>query len=444
MKVKVKQGREEINSIGGISLIGGLLNSLKNLETVDNMQMENVKTGKIKHSGILKSIVGLFALGKTDYADIEPFRNDAFFSDSLNLNNAPSESTLRQRCDELGQAQEISKTVLSSNIELLKKVSDFVAEKTGYAEYVPFDADVSPQDNSGSHKEGVSWTYKGHDGYAPMLAYLGTNGYMLNCEQRPGSQHSNKGAFKFFEECFDAIDELGIANTISRLDSAHDDAEVIKLHQKRNKYFIIKRNLRKEVPEQWLALARRVGECKNSREGKKVFTGIASHIKPASREDLKPIFVVFEVIERTIDKNGQVLLIPNLEVNTWWTNLPEDADEIIQLYHNHGTSEQFHSELKSDIGLERMPSGKFATNSLLLSLGMLAFNVLRIIGQAGLALKKSLPRKFNVQRRRLRSVMQDLVYIACKRVRHAGAIFLKLGRNCPWFEVFRQLHTKFC
>jgi len=29
MKVKVQQGREEINSIGGISLIGGLFSSLE-------------------------------------------------------------------------------------------------------------------------------------------------------------------------------------------------------------------------------------------------------------------------------------------------------------------------------------------------------------------------------------------------------------------------------
>lgn len=35
MKVKVQQGNEEINSIGGISLISGLFNSLKNLKKVD-------------------------------------------------------------------------------------------------------------------------------------------------------------------------------------------------------------------------------------------------------------------------------------------------------------------------------------------------------------------------------------------------------------------------
>ena len=41
---------------------------------------------------------------------------------------------------------------------------------------VPVDIDVSPFDNSGSHKKGVSRTYKNFDGYAPIFAYIGTRG----------------------------------------------------------------------------------------------------------------------------------------------------------------------------------------------------------------------------------------------------------------------------
>ena len=61
MRVKVQQGREEINSIGGISLIGGLYNSLKSVKKADSMQTSKIKTGKIKHSGIIKTVAGLFA-----------------------------------------------------------------------------------------------------------------------------------------------------------------------------------------------------------------------------------------------------------------------------------------------------------------------------------------------------------------------------------------------
>ena len=71
-------------------------------------------------------------------------------------------------------------------------------------------------------------------------------------------------------------------------------------------------------------------------------------------------------------------------METWWTSLPLEAEEVIRLYNDHGTSEQYHSELKSDLDMERLPSGKFKVNELVLLSGMLAFNTLRSLGQEAL------------------------------------------------------------
>jgi hypothetical protein len=54
-----------------------------------------------------------------------------------------------------------------------------------------------------------------------------------------------------------------------------------------------------------------------------------------------------------------MLLEPETRVETYWTNLPGEATEVEHIYHQHGTSEQYHAELKSDLGVERLPSGKF-------------------------------------------------------------------------------------
>jgi hypothetical protein len=116
------------------------------MKKVDSMQMAKVKKGKNKHSDILKSTAALFALGKSDFADIEPLRNDEFFRDSLQLNQVASEATLRQRLDILASTQEVLKFVLKDNIEMLKRVDCFGAEKTEYGEYIPLDIDVSPLD----------------------------------------------------------------------------------------------------------------------------------------------------------------------------------------------------------------------------------------------------------------------------------------------------------
>jgi len=48
------------------------------------------------------------------------------------------------------------------------------------------------------------------------------------------------------------------------------------------------------------------------------------------------------------------------------------------------THERYHSEFKSDLDLERLPSGKFDCNDLNLQCAVLASNSLRPIGQLGL------------------------------------------------------------
>ena len=97
-----------------------------------------------------------------------------------------------------------------------------------------------------------------------------------------------------------------------------------------------------------------------------------------------PYPIIFEVTERHT-KKGQTLLFPEYQIDTYWCSIEQlPPEEVIRLYHDHGTSEQFHSELKSDMGLERLPSGHFSSNSLILHLAMLTYNMLRIIGQISL------------------------------------------------------------
>ena len=152
--------------------------------------------------------------------------------------------------------------------------------------------------------------------------------------------------------------------------------------------------------------------------------------------------MVFRVTLRTMEADGQALLIPRVEVETYWTSLSDDVATVVGLYRAHGTSEQFHSELKTDLDLERLPSGKFQTNELVLLLGMLAYNLLRLIGQESLR-EADAPIRKQVSRRRVRSVMQNLIYLACRLVRHARRWILSFGRNCPWLKTWRRVYLRF-
>jgi len=151
--------------------------------------------------------------------------------------------------------------------------------------------------------------------------------------------------------------------------------------------------------------------------------------------------MVVEVTERLTSADGQILLMPEIEVDSWWSNLPCGPGICINLYHDHATSEQYHAELKSDMGIERLPSGKFSTNNLFLRLSSLAFNLLRNIGQRALAMPQYPTDGNEVSRKRLRLVIRDLIRIACKFVQHANRTFIKFGRHCPWFDIVKKLYA---
>lgn len=141
--------------------------------------------------------------------------------------------------------------------------------------------------------------------------------------------------------------------------------------------------------------------------------------------------------------------MPEIEIATWWTSLKLPPQTVIELYHQHGTSEQFHSEIKTDMGLERLPSGKFATNALMLSLGLVAYNLLRLSGQRALAENEHLPPEEKlpidkpVFRRRLRSVIQDLMYFAARLTWHSNRWGLSLWRSNPWRSVWEAVYDSF-
>ena len=71
--------------------------------------------------------------------------------------------------------------------------------------------------------------------------------------------------------------------------------------------------------------------------------------------------------------------------------------------------------------------------------GVVAFNVLRTIGQEVVALAEYAPKKITVTRWRLKTVLQEVIYSTCRIVSHAGRFFLNFGSHCPWFDEYSRL-----
>ena len=447
VKFQLEQSAEKLTSHSGLALFGATLEGSEMVNKLKEIKLsEGKQEPKISHNDVIVSYIGLLGLGQSDYEAIEPFREDAEFKLFLDVEKVPSSATLRQRLNQLAEmpdAGKLLKMLKEESIAILK--SKKVVITPTLEDKVALDIDVSPFDNSKSHKEEVSRTYKGFDGYAPILAYVGKEGYMVNVELRPGKQHCQKETPAFLKETLTLTQQLTDAPLLVRLDAGNDAGDNLAILIEAEIDFIIKRNLRQESKDIWLKRAKLLGEATKIRPGKFVYRGDVSLRKTLILNEEKTdcwIRCVFEITERTINAQGQRLLFPEIEADTYWASLPDDPPEtIIAQYHDHATSEQYHADFKGEIDLERLPSGKYKTNQLILHCALLAYNNLRLIGQLANDCD-AIPLRKPAQRRRIKTVIQNLMYLASRVVYHARRFKLSFGCHCPWFPVFRQVYFR--
>lgn len=442
----IEQSDADIISHAGLGLIGRAINLQTHLADEANA-IGLGRSDAIPHADILRSYVGLLCLGKSDFEAVNGVREEAFFAESLGISRVPSEGTLRQRMDT--HASAFLAVAQEASIEFLRRTEAGITPlEIGW---VAVDADVTPFDNSQSHKEGVSRTYKGMDGYAPMAAYLGQEGYCLELELREGKQHCQKGTPTFLTRILERAQDLTEWPLLLRLDGGNDaidNIEVVCEHNDRHEQalavdYLIKWNPRKESPEDWLRHAETDTSTQWStpRPGKRVAL-FDVHEKRQHNGYTYTLRRAMRVVERTIDRKGQRLLVPEVTLEGWWTSLDFPIEQIIRLYADHGTSEQFHSEFKTDLDIERLPSGKFATNALILGCAQLAYNILRWIGQNGLIDDPDVPLRHPAKRRRLRTVMQELMYLAARVVRSGRQLKLAFGRYCQVVSLYHWLYRR--
>ncbi len=375
---------------------------------------------------------------------------------ALGLGMVPSSPTLRQRMDThaaswFDLAPQINHLLLSSRIN--GQPIDFGTLLSGYT---PVDLDTFAMDNGGTKKGLVGRTYAGVDGYCPFAVYLGGLGYCLELALRPGVQHSASESEYNFERALPMAASLVSTPLLVRADSGFCSAKLmqeITSHANTLRHeiaFIIKWNPRKS-PVETIA-ANRVAEPSTQWMGERAcnrkclwqegleLAGVGSPSNPARR--------VYRLTERTIDKQGNTLLLPEYVLEGWTTTLPErcSCEEVIALYCDHATHEQFHSEFKSVIDLERLPSGNFDTNYLVCQLAAVVMNLLlRLIGQNTLN-EPDAPVRHKAKRHRIKTVMQELMFKAARMITHAGQWALGLGASEPAFAVFErhygQLNTE--
>ncbi len=308
--LKISQGRQKFNNIGGLSLIGSQLSSY-----IFPDSCLFCHGNKVSIRDTLMSYLGLLSLGTSKYEGIEEYRRDTFFKDILSLGKVPSSSTLRQHLDEYGERYSFFSLFHDLQTHLLSPV-DFTPVYGESSSYIPLDIDVTPFDNSGSKKEKVSYTYKKYDGYAPIIAYLGQEGYAIHGEFREGKQHSQKDFPAFLYDSLQYSRSVlpPESKILLRVDGGHDAGINHRIiADLENCYSIVKRNPRKEDAMIWFKKAQEQ-ECLISRNEledhyRGTLTSVTASFDYEGTTEEVTGDVVFDIRCRYTTEEGQTLFV---------------------------------------------------------------------------------------------------------------------------------------
>jgi hypothetical protein len=420
-KLALEITEEPIIGNAGLAAMGELMRISDIDSTCAKRESPNYQ---VAEKDILRCLGGLIGIGKVGFDHVRQFKNSDFFATALGIGRVPSEATLRQRFEAMSLDPDTHDAMPMCSVRMLRKL-DFKPRHVSVPHFVGvrIDTDSTILDNSDTKKEGIAKGYSGVVGYAPVCSFL-EGGLIVGAKLCPGNHHPlHEGALDVHAGVRSRVRKLTKARLLWVDDAAFDDAALMTARTQAGDSFITRHNLRREKPEILINLAMQEGQSHSPRPGKTVYTGCTRR----DREGIGSVRLVYEVIERT-SKKGQTLLLPEYKVFSVWTDLEKVSDaDILRLYRDRGTCEQYFAELKSELDLERLPSGKFSVNELFFQLGVLVNNMLRVLGESLLdsgiiGLKKA-------TRRRLRTIMQGMMYLGGRFVRHARRVVVKVVSN---------------
>ena len=288
------------------------------------------------------------------------------------------------------------------------------------------DIDSTICETYGLNKEGARHHgYTGQRGYHPLLAVAAGTGEVLMARLREGRANTARGAGHFLQETVSRARYAGARGQLTvRADSGFYTHAVVQVCRKTDVRFSItvrlRRNLRnliEAIPESdwrpipyWMEGAADVAETE--------YTPFQSQTGAA------PVRLIVRRVRPT--PGSQLALFANYSYHAFITDRNGDTLELEADHRRHAEIENAIRDLKYGVGLNHLPSGRFAANGAWLAVQVMAHNLARWTQRIALgetvATTKTLRRRF--------------LSLAGRITRKARRLILHLPRRWPWETQF--------
>ena len=290
------------------------------------------------------------------------------------------------------------------------------------------DLDSTICETYGLAKEGARrHGYTGQRGYHPLLAVAAGTGEVLMARLREGRANTARGAAHFLRETLGRVRYAGATGQLTvRADSGFYTHSIAALCRKMKVRFSITvrqhqglRQVIEAIPEgdwkpipYWLEGAADVAEI--------------TYTPFKSEPDAAPVRLIVRRVKPT--PGSQLALFANYSYHAFITDRNGDCLELEADHRRHAEIENAIRDLKHGVGLNHLPSGRFAANAAWLAVQVLAHNLARWTAHIGLG----------EQVVTTKTLRQRFFALAGRLTRSAHRLTLHLPRRCPWETQFSR------
>ena len=286
------------------------------------------------------------------------------------------------------------------------------------------DLDSTICETYGLAKEGARHHgYTGKRGYHPLLAVAAGTGDVLMSRLREGRANTARGAAHFLRETVGRVRHAGAKGQLTvRADSGFYTHAVVAVCRKTKVRFSITirqraslRNLIEAIPEvDWTPIPYWMDGAADVAK--------AAYTPFRSKPDAAPVRLIVRRVKPT--PGSQLALFASYSYHGFITDRDGDTLELEADHRRHAEVENAIRDLKYGVGLNHLPSGRFAANAAWLAVQVLAHNLARWAARIGLGEQlvttKTLRRRF--------------FSLAGRLTRSARRLTLHLPQGWPWAE----------
>ena len=413
---KVEKSTERMTSFAGLPLLTELAHRSKLIRDLDAMPGIWERQGKYRTSDYVMSLALTVIAGGESLEDTRLLREDGGLQGWL-WENLPAPNSLGDFLRRHGH-----RTISRMGRVNARQVRRLLARQHHRQLTLDIDSSLVEADKKEAQK-----TYKGFDGYNPLLAWLDEPNVFLSGVFRPGNSSPQSHLRSLVAQCRRLLPQ-GVKLRL-RSDSAAYNAEVLRYCDKHGIEFSISADLDAAVRASIEAIPDEKWQLVVRGEESFLLAETVHVIGYRSKHERLPAFRL--VVTKKL--SGQLELFKDpIKHRAIITDLPETMNtlEVLDHHNDRGRMEKAIGELKGGFGMDHLPCGQLMANAAFLQVCLIAYNLVQTF--KSVALPKGWE-KFEIKNLRFR-----LLCRAAKLVRHAGQTILKLSHSYAHFEIFEQ------